>query len=32
MGTFGEELIESLKHAAQHARGGNALGMRLTEV
>lgn len=32
MGTFGEELIKSLKQAAEHARGGNVRGMRLTKV
>ena len=32
MGKFGEELIESLEQAVEHARGGEAAGMRLTTV
>ncbi len=32
MGRFGEELIESLKQAAEHARGGKVRGMRVTKV
>jgi putative transcriptional regulator len=32
MGKFGRELIESLKQAAEHARGGKVHGMRLTKV
>ena len=32
MAKFGKELIESLKQAAEHARGGKVRGMRLTKV
>ena len=32
MGKFGEELIESLKQAAEHARGNEVRGMRVTKV
>ena len=32
MGKFGDELIESLQEAVEHARGGEAGGMRLTTV
>lgn len=32
MGKFGEELIESLRQAAEHARGGKPPGVRLTTV
>jgi putative transcriptional regulator len=32
MSKFGDELIESLKQAAEHAKGGKVHGMRLTKV
>ena len=32
MGKFGEELIESLKQAAEHAKGNKVRGMRVTKV
>jgi putative transcriptional regulator len=32
MSKFGQELIESLKQAAEHARGGKVPGMRITKV
>ncbi len=32
MGKFGEELIVSLKQAAEHARGGKVRGMRVGKV
>lgn len=32
MGKFGEELIESLKQATEHAKGGKVRGMRTTTV
>ena len=32
MGRFGEELIESLKQSAKHAKGGKVRGMRVTAV
>jgi putative transcriptional regulator len=32
MSEFGDELIESLKQAAEHARGAKVSGMRVTEV
>jgi putative transcriptional regulator len=32
MAKFGEELIESLTQAVEHARGGKLPGMRLTTV
>jgi putative transcriptional regulator len=32
MSKFGSELIESLKEAAEHARGGKVRGMRVTKV
>lgn len=32
MGKFGEELIESLKQAAEDAKGGKVRGMRVTAV
>ena len=32
MGKFAEELIESLKQAAEHAKGNKVRGMRFTKV
>lgn len=32
MSKFGEELIESLKRAAEHARGGKVAGMRSRKI
>lgn len=32
MGKFGKELIESLKQAAEHAKGNKVRGMRFTKV
>ena len=32
MSKFGQELIESLEQAAEHARGSKAAGMRVTKV
>lgn len=32
MGKFGEELIESLRQAAEHAKGNKVRGMRFTKV
>jgi len=32
MSKFGEELIKSLKQAAEHARGGKVRGMRVSTV
>ena len=32
MGKFGEELLESLRQAAEHAKGNKVRGMRFTKV
>jgi putative transcriptional regulator len=32
MSKFGQELIESLRQAAEHGRGGKVPGMRITKV
>ena len=32
MGKFADELIESLKQAAEHAKGGKVRGMRVTPI